>query len=101
MKLIAAALGDDADLTAATGAKLRRIVAGIHAEFLHVFHAGLQAEEAAEFTADVARVVADDAAGFDSIQPDCVLFERAAVEADVVKRASCEINCTRGKKVQL
>src|SRR5262249_34865320 len=68
-KDLAAALGDNADLSAASGAELRRIIAGVHAELLHILHAGLQPEETPKFTANVARVVADDAAGFNSIQP--------------------------------
>ncbi len=98
---VAAALGDEADLPAASGAKLRRVVAGIHAKLLHVFQAGLQPKDTAHFAADVARVVANDAAGFNAIVAQRVLLEGAAVEANVVEGSSPEIHGAGRHKVKL
>src|SRR4029077_226280 len=98
---ITAALGDDTDLPAAPRAKLRRIVIGVYAKLLHILHAGLQPEYAAHFTADVARVVGDDAAGFNAIVAERVFFEGAGVEANVVKGSTCEIDRAGRQQVKL
>src|SRR5262249_9712435 len=101
VKTVAAALRDDADLSTASGAELRRVITRVHAELLHILHAGLQPEKTPEFTADVARIVADDAASFNSIQAHGVLLEGTAVEADIVKGSARKINRSRRQHVKL
>ena len=98
---VAAALRYDADLAPAAGAEFGGIVARVHAKLLHVLHAGLQPEDAVNLTTDVAGIVGDDTAGFDSVVPQRVLLEGAAVEAHVVEGTGSEVDRARRHHIEL
>ena len=98
---VAAALGDDADLSTAPGPELRRIIAGVYPKLLYVLHAGLQPEYTVDLAADVAGVVGDDAASFNAVEAQGVLLEGPAVEAYIVEASGAEVDRARRHEVQL
>ena len=57
---IAARLRYDADLPARTGAELRRVIAGFHAEFLNVLQARLQSKTGGRFAVQITWRSIDD-----------------------------------------
>ena len=91
MEVVAARLGDDADLAAGAGAVLRGIAAGLHAELLDVLQARLQLERRRDFAVQVAGRRVDDRGALDAVVADDVLLHRAAAEPDVLPRAGAGV----------
>src|SRR4029077_19230401 len=87
VKLVAAGLGDDADLAAGPRAVLSRVAARFDPELLDVLEARLELERGVGFAVDVARRRVDDGGPFDAVVLDDVLFVRPAAEADVLPGA--------------
>jgi hypothetical protein len=52
VELVAARLGDDADLASGISARFRRIIVGFHSKFEDVLGAALQTKRGGEFAAD-------------------------------------------------
>ena len=68
MENIATRLRYYADLPARTGAEFRRVVAGLHAKFLHILQARLQAKTGGGFAVQIARRSIDDRRSLDTIK---------------------------------
>jgi hypothetical protein len=101
VEAVAPALSNHADLSTGSGAKFRRIVVRLHAEFLYILHAGLQAEYAGNLTIEVTWVIADDAAALDSVVPDRILLVGPAIEAHIVEGSRSEIDSAWCHQVKL
>src|SRR6202011_4739415 len=99
MEVVATALGNNTDLPAGSRPEFRRVGVRLHAELLHVFHTGLQTEWAGDLTIEIAGVVADDAAGFDTVVADRILLVGTAVKAHVVEGSRSEIDRARRHKI--
>src|SRR6185369_14906623 len=77
--------GDNADLAAGPGAELGRKIAGINAEFLHVFEARLQTERRSDLAVKVTRRGADDSGTLDTVVTNGILLVGTSIEAEVNK----------------
>ena len=101
VQFVAARFGDDADLAAGPGAVFGGVVAGFHAELLHRFEAGLQAEGRGSLAVQVAGRGIHNRGAFHAIELYCVLLIRLPTEADVVKGTAAGGLRSGSQEVQL
>src|SRR5262249_51784473 len=93
MKLIAAGLGDDIDLSASSGTAFRSVDGGVYTELGDRFQRDLQSRFRFLW-------LFLDAAGINAIEREVVVVSGTAVEADIAFRTTSSIDGTRSHQHQ-